>query len=162
MSTALPHYDPAAPVQALGEAGVSVHRSETTSVMAVDGMSLAAASSAGERWEVRLPAPANVQASFAREGVGKKLVKLFSKELQVGDKAFDDKVFISTGDKDATARFLANEDVRNLIAEFVGEGGVVEIDGTRMLVHAVNQGVVAVASEKDIARLICHVMAFAG
>lgn len=156
----LQHYDPSRPIHTLRDAGVQVIKTETSSSLSVEGVSIASASTAGERWEFTLPQPTTLVASFGKEGVLKKIVKIFSKELQVGDPAFDDKVYISTSDPEKTGRFLQNEDVRNLIAEFVGEGGAVEIEGTRVMIYAVNVGMVAVVSEKDVARLVCHVMAF--
>jgi len=160
MSENLPHYDPSRPIDTLRQAGVQASKTETSSSVSVEGVSIASASTAGEQWHFTLPEPSQLKASFGKEAVLKKIVKIFSKELQVGDPAFDDKVYISTSDPEKTGHFLQNEDVRNLIAEFVGEGGAVEIEGARVMVHAVNQGMVAVVNEKDIARFVCHVMAF--
>jgi hypothetical protein len=162
MTTNLQHYDPSRPIHTLRDVGVQVSKSETSSSLSVEGVSIATASTAGERWEFTLPQPTSLVASFGKEGVLKKIVKLFSKELQVGDPTFDEKVYISTSDPDKTARFLQNQDVRNLIVEFVGEGGAVEIEGTKVMIYAVNTGMVAVVSEKDVARLVCYIMAFAG
>lgn len=92
--------------------GIEVHSRETTAL------------------HVTLPRPTAVQASFHREGVGRKVVKLFKKELQIGDATFDDAVHISTTDEAATQAFLSDQHVRDAIVEIVEEGGCVEIAGT--------------------------------
>ncbi len=155
----LPHYDEAAHLDALRAAGVTFSKTDTSTTINVSGVALAGASSAGEKYELTLPRPATFKAAFGKEGIIQKLAKIFSKELQVDDPAFDDKVYVRAADED-TERFLENEDVRNLIVEFVGEGGTVAVDGSRVLIHAVNAGLAAIVSEKDIARFVCHVMAF--
>lgn len=76
-----------------------------------------------------LPREARLKASFSKEGLGTKLVKLFKKELQTGDPAFDDVVYVSTDTSDATAAFLSDPSLRATIAELVDSGGV-QIEGT--------------------------------
>jgi len=78
-----------------------------------------------------LPKEARIKASFSKEGLVKKLVKLFKKELQTGDQAFDDAVYISTDTPEATAIFLTDPNLRAIIAELVEHGGV-EIEGTTL------------------------------
>ncbi|HWL86809.1 MAG TPA: hypothetical protein VNO21_13455 [Polyangiaceae bacterium] len=77
---------------------------------------------------VALTTPPKIQASFTREGRTEKLVKLFKKEIQVGEKAFDDVVYISTDTPDETAAFLKAEDIRATILAAVTEGGSIVID----------------------------------
>lgn len=69
-----------------------------------------------------------------REGLGKKLVKLFKKELQTGDRAFDDAIYISTDTPETTAKLLADEQVRSTISLYVTTGGPIEIQGNTMRV----------------------------
>ena len=75
-----------------------------------------------------LPRATTARATFAREGLGKKLSKFVKKELQTGDPAFDDAVYISTDTAEATARFLAPREVREAIAAIVLLGGTVVVD----------------------------------
>ncbi len=77
-----------------------------------------------------LPRPAAVRASFSREGLGTKLIKVFKKELQTGDRSFDDLVYISTDTPDATAALLQSLDTRATIQACVVMGGSLAIDGT--------------------------------
>lgn len=87
-----------------------------------------------------LPQSTQIQASFAREGFTKKLVKLFKKELQVGDPTFDDLVYISTDTRDATAALLAAEDLRGVIKQLLLAGGGLSIDGDKVTISAVVEG----------------------
>ena len=54
--------------------------------------------------------------------------KLFSKELQTGDREFDDAVFIKTKTPDTTSKLLESERVRKVISLSVITAGAVEID----------------------------------
>lgn len=103
----------------------------TTSTQ-INGMEL----SANETTEVTLTLPraTSVAATFSKEGIGKKLVKLFKKELQTGDKAFDDAIYISTDTPEPTKALLSSDGVRELIALHVGTGGPIEIQGTTVKV----------------------------
>jgi hypothetical protein len=87
-----------------------------------------------------LPSAPKVQASFSREGVAKKIVKLFKKELQVGDKTFDDAVYVSTDTPKETAALLASEKTQNTILMCVVTGGYIEIEGPQVkaLIPATN------------------------
>jgi hypothetical protein len=66
--------------------------------------------------------------------MGKKLIKLFKKELQTGDPIFDDEIYISTDTPDETRKFLDDE-VRNAIGVCVTTGGPIEIDGTTVTIR---------------------------
>ena len=59
-------------------------------------------------------------------------MKLFKKELQVGDKTFDDVVYVSTDTPTETAAFLANGDIQTTILLAVTDGGSIEIEGQQM------------------------------
>jgi len=79
-----------------------------------------------------LPSAPKVQASFSREGLGNKIVKLFKKELQVGDKTFDDAVYVSTDTPKETAALLESEKIQNTILMCVTSGGYIEIEGPQV------------------------------
>jgi hypothetical protein len=67
--------------------------------------------------------------AFSRETFGEKLLKLFTREIQVGDPLFDDHVFIrAKGDERAARTFLDDEGVQSAIMELVGVEGHVTIE----------------------------------
>jgi hypothetical protein len=78
---------------------------------------------------ITLPTKPRVQATFTREGLMSTLKKLFSKELQMGEKAFDDVVYIATDTPTETASFLSSARVRDTIRRAVSEGGSVAVVG---------------------------------
>ncbi len=80
-----------------------------------------------------LPAAPKVQASFSREGLVNKVVKLFKKEIQVGDKTFDDLVYISTDTPAETAAFLQSPQIQNTIMLAATSGGSFVIEGQRVV-----------------------------
>lgn len=108
--------------------GVSVKRRFVTSSSSLNGIQLGGKETT--ELTLTLPRATAVKATFAKEGLGRKLVKLFKKELQTGDKAFDDAIYISTDTADATKAFLANDAVRAAIAATVTTGGPIEIGDT--------------------------------
>lgn len=91
-------------------------------------------------WTVTLPRSAAVVASFTREGLGHKLKKIVKKELQTGDKAFDDAVFIATDTPEATAALLATPVVRAAVAAIVAAGGAIAIDARRITIEVAGPG----------------------
>jgi hypothetical protein len=113
----------------LERAGVSIDRSFNTTSTQVNGVTVS--SKTTTRFTLGLPREARIKASFSKEGLVKKLVKLFKKELQTGDAAFDDAVYVSTDTPDLTATFLTDPSIRAIIAELVQHGGV-EVDGAKM------------------------------
>jgi hypothetical protein len=78
---------------------------------------------------MQLKSKPRVQATFTREGLVTSLKKLFTKELQMGEKAFDDVVYISTDTPVETASFLSSARVRETIRRAVNDGGTVLIAG---------------------------------
>ena len=108
-------------------------------------------------WTVTLPRPSSVVASFTREGLGHKLKKIVMKELQTGDKTFDDAVFIATDTPVETAALLATAEVRVAIAGIVSAGGVVAIDARRMTIEVAGAG-----SDDDDARVAVVTRALIG
>lgn len=105
---------------------VDVSRSFNTESTSVNGVVVSQKKTTALK--MTLMNEASLRASFKKEGVVEKVVKLFKKELQTGDVEFDKKVYISTDTPDVTARFLEDENVRLLILALVQWGGV-EVDG---------------------------------
>ena len=106
---------------------------ETTPPLEVYGIPVGGSTTVGIRYTWSVTNPSSVEASFSREGLGKKLVKLFKKELQVGDKGFDDVVYIATSSQRKTSAFLADERTRATVADIVSEGGSIIIESERVL-----------------------------
>lgn len=109
--------------------GVQVQTSRRTETLEIGG------SKSTKEFAVHtcvLPRAPAVQASFSREGVLKKLIKVFKKELQVGDKTFDDVVYVSTDTPDATAALLRSNDIQTTILLAVTDGGSIEIEGSKV------------------------------
>ena len=82
--------------------------------------------------EGRTDVPGELQLKLTREGLGKKLGKLFGKkELQVDDPLFDDLVHVSVapGQRPLAAEFLSHEGVLSVIMELVSMGGQLWIRG---------------------------------
>lgn len=78
---------------------------------------------------VKLPKSTGVEASFTHEGLADKLVKIFKREIQIGDPLFDEHVLIKTDTKEATEALLQSTDLRAIIERVIVNGGAIEIDG---------------------------------
>lgn len=102
----------------LAALGVSVKRTLVT----VDGADLT-------EIVVTLPKSTGVEATFSREGLGDKLIKIFKKEIQIGDPLFDEHVLIKTDTTEATEKLLQSTDLRAIIERVIVNGGAIEIDG---------------------------------
>ena len=159
----LPFYDPIHPLEGLERAGIQTRKGETTTAtnaLVLGGLEIPLGATSGEHYHFALAQPAGLNVVFGKESVLKKLGKLFSKELQVGDSSFDSKVYITTSNKESTLRFLKNDDVKALVLELVGDGGTVAVNGSRVDVHALSKGAACIVSERDLARFVCQVLAF--
>jgi len=98
-----------------------------SSESSINGMTVGARTGVREVWT--LPAAPAVQATFGAEGLLTKLKKIFSSELQVGDAAFDDAVYVQTTTPDATRAWLASADVRAALIAIARGGDRFEIAG---------------------------------
>jgi hypothetical protein len=109
--------------------GVRVETSRLTETLEIGGMK------STKEFAVHsciLPRAPKVKASFSKEGLGAKVIKVFKKELQVGDKTFDDAVYVSTDTPEETSAFLRSNDIQTTILMAVMDGGSIEIDGTKL------------------------------
>jgi hypothetical protein len=118
---------------ALEDLGVTVQASFHTSSLSAGGVQLSGTEKT--RLTITLPRPTPLRASFRKESWGDAVVKVFKKELQTGDAAFDALVYISTDTPSETAAFLSSEGTRKALAEAVEDGGPVEIEGARVVAH---------------------------
>ena len=78
--------------------------------------------------KVTLAKSAQVSASFSAERIGQKLIKVFKAELQAGDAAFDDAIYIADEHRESTKKLLENAGARQAILKLVGEKNRVTIE----------------------------------
>ncbi len=102
-------------------------------------------------YEIRIsgtcPAETEVGLVLGRETVGGKLLKLFKREIQVGDPLFDDAILVRCrGDEQAARDLLADDNVQSAIMELVGPRGRVTIEGNRIDVFTVHEDYSALES----------------
>ena len=90
------------------------------------------------------PHPSGIDATLQREGIGAKLKKIVEKEIQVGNKAFDDAVWIRTSTNEETAAFLALSGVQAAVLELIDMNGVISIKQDKIHVEATNKGPIEV------------------
>lgn len=115
-------------LQALGV--VVEKREKITNSTSVSGMELSG--SVTTKLVLVLPSASPLAVTFSKEGFGRKLTKLFKKEIQTGDAAFDSAIYISTDSFEATKQFLTSADLRAAIDFCVQAAGPVEIDSNRI------------------------------
>ncbi len=82
---------------------------------------------------ITVPNTSGIQASFGPEGLIEKGIKLFKRELQAGDPAFDKVVYVSTDTRETTARLIGASGAQAAIMELVGEGRTVRLDGRELV-----------------------------
>jgi hypothetical protein len=110
--------------------GVTTTRSRSTATVEVNGSVVSRKETT--RITATLPRPSRVRASFSKEGLVEKVVKLFKSELQAGDAEFDAAVYVSTDTPEVTKSFLQDAELRVVLARLVEHGGV-ELDGTAVV-----------------------------
>jgi hypothetical protein len=113
----------------LDKLGIKVERVHQTSSTSMQGVELG--SSDTTKLTLTLPSAVKIKARFTPESMGKKVIKLFKKEVQTGDAHFDSEIYISTDTPEETKAFL-DEDVRNAIGFVVTTGGPLEINDTTL------------------------------
>lgn len=107
------------------------------------------------KFRVTLPKPWRIKASFSREGAGQKVAKLFTRELQTGDLAFDQDVYIKTDTRTHTAELLGLAGVRQAIARIVRAGGEILLESPSVQVELPGEG----SDDSDIATIVQEMMA---
>lgn len=68
-----------------------------------------------------------IKASFRPEHLPQKAIKLFKREIQVGEPEFDDAIYISTDTPELTAKLLEQKGVKGAIMALVANGGQLRI-----------------------------------
>jgi len=148
------------PVGSLVKAGVTHDKSDTSSSssFAIAGVPVGGTTTVGERHVWKLPSESKLEVVFGPEKLSKKIVKIFKKELQVGDPAFDSLVYIDTADKDVTQRFMAAKGRRGIVSGFIAEGGRVAVDKEQVVFEV--SGVATEDQLMQMAWFVADVMAF--
>lgn len=70
---------------------------------------------------------AGLDIKFSREHIGHKIIKLFAKEIQVGDPLFDDNIYIATPTERAAKSFVSTSGIQSAVMEMVSSGGWLRI-----------------------------------
>lgn len=106
--------------------------------------------------DVNLSAPSPCAMRLVPEHGGHKLVKLFKNELQVGDKAFDDAVYIADEHREATREFLGKPGVREAVLVLLREE-LARLELRPGVVHyqARHRGTFDPAAEGLLTALVC-------
>lgn len=89
---------------------------------------------------VEVPHPSDIHVRMQYEGFNAKLHKLFAHEIQIGNKTFDDLVWIKTNSPETTRAFLSLGSVQSAISELIEMKAEIEIDEARVYVKAVSSG----------------------
>jgi len=76
-----------------------------------------------------LPKSTEIQATFSRESLATKVLKVFKKEIQTGDPLFDEAVHIKTDTAEPTTALLESTVVRASIESLVINHGALELAG---------------------------------
>lgn len=104
-----------------------------------------------------LPYELALTASFEREGLLSRVGKLFEKELQVGERTFDDAVYVRTDGPGSLAPALADEALRAALLHAMEEtGGWVVVQGNRVSLEAVTVEVEKVPAALRGLALVLH------
>ncbi len=69
-----------------------------------------------------------VRARFVKQGWAELAKKMFVKEIEIGEKAFDDAVYIATDTQDATRKLVTEPRVREALVSLVGKDCIVDLD----------------------------------
>jgi hypothetical protein len=89
---------------------------------------------------VEVPHPSDISAKLQYEGFSAKLHKLFEHEIQIGDKTFDDLVWIRTNSPETTRAVLSLSGVQSAVSELIEMKAVIDIEEARVYVKAESSG----------------------
>jgi hypothetical protein len=101
-----------------------------------------------------LPKPLPIRATFGREGLADKLLKIFKKEIQTGEALFDEAVRIKTDTVEATTALLESADIRAVVERVIVNGGSIEIDGAHVKLRIAG----AQAADDEVAELFVRTL----
>lgn len=75
-----------------------------------------------------------VRARFVKQGWAQLAKKVFVKEVEVGEKAFDDAVYIATDTEDAVRTLLAAARVRAALVALAAKDCIVDVSGSELTI----------------------------
>ncbi|MCP4606414.1 MAG: hypothetical protein GY847_38885 [Proteobacteria bacterium] len=84
--------------------------------------------------------PSEIHAKLQYEGFSAKMHKIFQHELQIGNQAFDDLVWIRTNTEPETKAFLSLTGVQTAIMELIDMKSEIDIDGAKIYLKADSKG----------------------
>ena len=151
--------DSSRPLASLADAGIPHSHVETTdrSSVSIGGIEIAGSTAEGDRFTFALPSTPGYTVLFGPEVLTSQLKKLFKAELQVGDPAFDDAVFISTDNESRVAKLLEDPALRSAIQNVVLLGGTVSVDGQSIVYHLMGE-----STDQDLLDMAHFVAAVVG
>lgn len=91
-----------------------------------------------------VPHPSGIHAKLQYEGFGAKINKLLNEEIQIGNKTFDDMVWIRTSTKEETRAFLSLSGVQAAIMELIDMKSMIDIDDAKIYLKAETKGSIPV------------------
>lgn len=104
-------------------------------------------------YEVALPAGSPVvRARFVRQGLAQEAKKIFVKEIEVGEKVFDDAVYIATDTPDTTRALVTNARVQEALVALVKLDCVIDVRDGKLVV--VNPEAGTVGKDAESAQVI--------
>jgi len=103
-----------------------------------------------------------LRVSLVPEGLSQKFAKLFKREIQTGDGAFDAAVYIVTDTPELAAAWLDIPSLRSAILPLIASGGRVEVTGDAVTLAAWSDGdPKKVLDDHTAATILAHVEAVA-
>ncbi len=97
-----------------------------------------------------------IHTKLSYEGISAKMQKIFKHEIQIGDKAFDDLVYIQTATQKATGDFLSISGVQAAVSELIEMKAEIDIDGNKIYLKAENDGDIEVRMFLLYAAVLLH------
>lgn len=105
----------------------------------------------------RPPAPLDVTASFTREKALHRLIKLFRREIEVGDALFDDFVYIRTRSRQRAYDLVSSSGVQSTLIDLVGRYDTIGIvQGAVQVRHVATAEVFAADAMLASCALLVH------
>jgi hypothetical protein len=85
-------------------------------------------------FEVTLAKATEVRARFVKQGWAERAKKVFVKEVEIGEKGFDDAVYIATDTPDAVRTLLKNARSQQALVALVKKDAIIDVSGTSLVV----------------------------
>lgn len=107
--------------------------------------------------DARPPAPIEVTVRFTREHALHRLIKLFRHEVEVGDRLFDDFVYVKTRERPQALSLLRSSGVQSTLIDLVGRYDSIDLArGAVQIRHAATEQVLAADAMLAACALLVH------